>query len=147
MSHQLGLQLSRKPIIVYRHWLSVIQPLLTRYSGPGDCLEVDYKSVLINYMARNDLQYGQDVRWSDLVTRSEFEGETTPTIIVIIMTSLFSSRNHSHVSPKTLRQGRHLEQSPAVLQSGGQNSHLGVPVITVISTGCLPFFLFELNYC
>ena len=102
MSHQLGLQLSRKPTIVYRHWLSVIQPLLTRYSGPGDCLEVDYKSVLINYMARNDLQYGQDVRWSDLVTRSEFEGETTPTIIVIIMTSLFSSRNHSHVYPKTL---------------------------------------------
>ena len=28
-------------------------------------------------MVRNDLQYGQDVRWSDLVTRSEFEGEIT----------------------------------------------------------------------
>ena len=81
----------------------MIQPLLTRYSGPGDCLEVDYKSVLINYMARNDLQYGQDARWSDLATRSEFEGETTPTIIVIIMTSLFSSRNHSHVFPKIPR--------------------------------------------
>ena len=53
----------------------MIQPL--RYFGPGDCLEVDYTSVLINYMVRNDLQYGQDVRWSDLVTRSEFEGEIT----------------------------------------------------------------------
>ena len=98
MSHQLGLQLSRKSIIVYHQWLSVIQPLLTRYSGPGDCLEVDYKSVLINHMVRNDLQYGQDVRWSDLVTRSEFEGETTQTLIVIIITSIFTSRNHSQVT-------------------------------------------------
>ena len=98
----------------------MIQPLLTRYSGPGDCLGVDYKSVLINYMVRNDLQYGQDARWSDLATRSEFEGETTPTIIVIIMTSLFSSRNHSHVSPKTPRQGRHLDHSPIMV--GGQEA-------------------------
>ena len=74
----------------------MIQPL--RYFGPGDCLEVDYTSVLINYMVRNDLQYGQDVRWSDLVTRSEFEGETTQTLIVIIITSIFTSRNHSQVT-------------------------------------------------
>ena len=98
LSHQLGLQLSRKPCVVHGHWLGVIQPLLTRYFGPGDCLEVDYTSVLINYMARNDLQYGQDVRWSDLVTRSEFEGETTQTLIVIIITSIFTSRNHSQVA-------------------------------------------------
>ena len=76
----------------------MIQPLLTRYFGPGDCLEVDYTSVLINYMVRNDLQYGQDVRWSDLVTRSEFEGGTTQTLIVIIIISIFTSRNHSQVT-------------------------------------------------
>ena len=106
LSHQLGLQLSRKPCVVHGHWLGVIQPLLTRYFGPGDCLEVDYTSVLINYMVRNDLQYGQDVRWSDLVTRSEFEGEITQLSSLSSLLSLFISRNHSQVSPKTLRQGR-----------------------------------------
>ena len=76
-SHTLGLQLSRKPSHVYGHWLSQIQPLLTREGVAGGCLEVDYSTTLIKHMVNNDLKYGQDVRWEDLLTLSQFEGEET----------------------------------------------------------------------
>ena len=75
LSHQLGLQLSRKPAYVLGHWLGVLQPLLTRDCSYGGCLEVDYASILINHMVHNDLKFSQDVRWEDLVTSPEFEGE------------------------------------------------------------------------
>ena len=75
LSHQLGLQLDRKPAYVHGHWLGVIQPLLTRDCSPEGCLEVDYTTILINHMVDNDLKYSQHVRWEDLVKSSEFEGE------------------------------------------------------------------------
>ena len=36
---------------------------------------MDYTTILINHMVNNDLKYSQHVRWEDLVTLSEFEGE------------------------------------------------------------------------
>ena len=77
LSHTLGLQLSRKPSHVYGHWLSNLQPLLTRDCTAGGCLEVDYTTILINHMVNNDFKYGQHLRWEDLVTLSKFEGEET----------------------------------------------------------------------
>ena len=85
LSHQVGTQLSRKPLAVHGHWLGVIQPLLTRHLCPGDCLEVDYASILISHMVNNGWQYGQHVPWSDLVTLSEFEGETTFYHFIILL--------------------------------------------------------------
>ena len=78
LSHQLGPQLSRKPSTVYGRWVGVIQPLLTRDCRAGGCLEVDFTTILINYMVNNGLKYSQDVRWEDLVTLSQFEGERDP---------------------------------------------------------------------
>merc|ERR1739844_560545 len=71
----IGAKLNRKPKNVYKHWISVIKPVLTRHIA--GVLDVDFKPILIDYMVENGLKFVQDVDWKTLTKLPQFRGTTT----------------------------------------------------------------------
>ena len=76
MFTELGTKLNRKPLTVYAHWKSVIEPVLTRHKA--GTLNVDHKDRIVRYMVSNGLKYPQDVNWGEVANLPQFRGTTGP---------------------------------------------------------------------
>jgi len=86
---ELAQELNRPPKYVYRHWLDIIRPLLTRYEA--GVLDVDFKIPLLEYCIKYDIQYPQNADWKKISSRPEFFGTT----------SLYLSNVYRHIRDST----------------------------------------------
>jgi len=71
---ELAKELNRPPRILYFHWRNFIQPLLTRYEA--GVLDVDFKTPLLEYCIKYDIQYPQNANWKEITRSPEFFGTT-----------------------------------------------------------------------
>merc|ERR1739844_453739 len=92
----IGAKLNRKPLNVYKRWVNVIQPVLTRHIA--GVLDVDFKPILIDYMVENGLKFAQDVDWKALTKLPEFRGLNITFYYVSPIIFIFS-RHHNYLSP------------------------------------------------
>jgi len=71
---ELAKELNRPPRNVHFHWQEFIQPLLTRYEA--GVLDVDFKTPLLEYCIKYDIQYPQNANWKEITRSPEFFGTT-----------------------------------------------------------------------
>jgi hypothetical protein len=74
----IGEKLRRQYKVVRKHCRRKLEPILLRcHAGT---LERDVREVFINHLAKNKLNYTQEIDWSELAKLTKFAG-TTPTYI------------------------------------------------------------------
>ena len=72
---QLGDDLSRNPLNIYKHWVRFLQPTLTRYEA--GVLDIDFRELLIDHFVDNNIMFSQEANWEEIVKDQKFQG-TTP---------------------------------------------------------------------
>ena len=88
---KIGAKLERPHFNVYQHWKQVLEPMLLRHHA--GTLHVDVRTLLVDYLVEQNLNFSQDIEWRELSKLPQFAG-TTPRLLQSLFNSLKSKTSN-----------------------------------------------------